>query len=412
MSHLNLFRDGMGAYRAGDYDAAVKALGPLAERDDVPGRMARYYCAMAHRSMGIEDIAAGRFDQAADHLRQAVALIGNRAELAEYLLLAYAGAGRYDRCAVEADVLCRTRPDDAGARVCLAQLQWRSGRREEAVMTLTRALRELGDIAELHLNLGLFHAAEEKFEPARRHLARAVECDCTSLPALRYLGLLESARGDFREAVRAFQRALALDPGDLLITYRLCLVAEAASPAGRPVIVSLPEPAACRCSSEIRRLAEFVVTETDFVEAFLALPASDMDEQLFGVLLSVLRAALAMHDDYADVHYLAAAVLLRLGDLQAARRHAERALGINPRYVKAMLLVADLDARCGLAAQAAASLQQAVAAGADWPDVHARLGDLLKENGKPALARHHYGRALQLNRGYTRAAEALASLAA
>ena len=82
------FTEGMRAYRRGDYSAAVESLGALADRDDLPGKLARYYCAMAHRAMGVESLEAGEFSAAAEHLRQAVALIGNKAELVEYLRVA------------------------------------------------------------------------------------------------------------------------------------------------------------------------------------------------------------------------------------------------------------------------------------------------------------------------------------
>jgi predicted TPR repeat methyltransferase len=50
--------------------------------------------------------------------------------------------------------------------------------------------------------------------------------------------------------------------------------------------------------------------------------------------------------------------------------------------------------------------------GADWPDVHARLGDLARQAGDADRAGRHYRRALELNGEYQHAARRLASLAA
>jgi len=390
----------------------VRLLGEVVDRPETPGRMARYYCGMAHRALGIESVNSGDYVQAGRHFRQAVALLGRRADLAEYLLVIYARTGEHERCIGEAEVLSRARPDAAGPRVLQAQAQWRAGRREDAIMTLTRALRELGDRADLHLNLGLFYAAEEDFDLARRHLLRAVECDCSSAAAFRYLGWVESARGAFVEAVRAFQRALALDPADLLVMYHLALAAGAAQQAGAALSVELPQPAPRASVSAIERLAEYVAAEPDFVDALLALPSSEADGELFNMLLSVLRTALASRNDYADLHCLTGMTLRRLGRDAQAREHLSRAVAINPNYVRALLELAELEADSGADARAVACLRRALEAGADYPDVHARLGGLLVRLGLTGQARWHYRRALQLNGGYDRAADALAALAA
>lgn len=420
MGGLDYFTEGMRAYREGDYPTAVKALGAMVTRDDLPGKLARYYCAMGRRAMGIECIEAERFSEAAEHLHDAVALIGNKADLIEYLLVVYARTGQYERYADGADVLNDLKHDDVSTRVRLAQAQWRTGRRPLAVMTLTSALREFGDKAELHLNLGLFYAAKEEFDSAAEHLRRAVECDCTSVDSHRYLGLVESARGDFYRATRALQRACALAPGDLVLTYQLCLTADAAAGANHPMTLALPEFNPTRADliesasrvGPIRQLAEYAAAEPDFVETFLALPPSDADEDLFGVILSVLRTALTYHDDYADLNYYAGVASARLGKYEAARDYTARAVRINPRYTKALIHLADVDARLGETDEAVAGLKKAILAGADFPDVHARLADLMKERGMTDPAREHYTRALQLKPHYRRAADGMASLAA
>jgi len=412
MAQRESFIEGTRAHRAGEHARAVEALRSLLKRADLMGRLARYYSAMSYRAMGIADVRGGRYRQAADHLRQAIALIGNRADLAEYLAVAYARTCQPERCAAAAEVVADARPDDELAQLRLAQAQWRSGRRQQAVMTLNRALRRLSGSGRLHVKLGLFYAFEEDFESARRHLERATECDCTSVEAYRNLGLVESARGDFQAAAEAFQRALALYPGDLMVAYQLCLAADACARSGRRLKLSLPENVPPIGLSQMRQLAEYATAETDFIKAFLALPPSDIDEELFGVVGSVLRTALAYHADYADLNYLAGAASLRLGNLAAARAYTVRALEINPDYTHALMQMVELEVAAGLPQQAVEYLRRAVGAGADWPDVHARLGDLMKSCGRRASARQHYRRALELNRDYVRAAEGLASLAA
>ncbi len=420
MSLLNSFVEGMRAYRAGEYSTAVELLGRLVRREDVPGRLARYYSAMSHRAMGIAHLRSGQFIEAGRRFRQAVALIGNRSELAEYLFFVYARSGQYERCAEQAEVVARSNRDDVPAQIRLAQGYWRSRRRSLAIMTLTAALRRLGDSAELHLQLGLFHAAEDDYDTAREHLLRAVERDCTSAEAHRRLGLIECARGDFPAAVKAFQRAWVLRPEDMMTAYQLCLAADAASrlptvgdaPAARTITIALPESRHPPQASLIGQLAEYAADEPDFVEALLALPPSDVDEELFEVVMLVLATALARHADQAELHYLAGVVSMRLGRSKPARDHLLRAIEIDPTSVKAMLRHAELDAGAGEVDRAIKYLDRAIRAGGDWPDVHVRLGDLMRHRGMAESAGSHYRRALELNGRYDRAAERLASLAA
>ncbi len=412
MTRPTCFAEGIRAYRAGQYARAIRALRPLAERKDLPGRLARHYSALSHRALGLEHLAGRRFAAAAEHFRGAMDLVGQRADLAEYLLASYAATGEHERCAIAGEALVESRPAAVAPRVYLAQAQWRSGHRAAAYMTLTQALRRLGDHAELHLNLGVLYAAEEKYEPARHHLAQAIECDSTCARAHRYLGLVEVARGQHGDAARALQRAWALDPGDLLVAYQLSLAAAAAAGAGRSVTVALPGRPRPPADSQIRQLAEYAAGDPAFVQAFLDLPPSQADEELLGVLLAVLRTALSAHPGYADLHYYTAVALRRAGDAASARNHLRRALRINPDYARALLELGALCASTGDRQRAVAYLRRAVGAGADWPDVHLRLGDLLAADGQVDSARGHYEKALGLNGRYAPAAERLASLAA
>jgi superkiller protein 3 len=102
----------------------------------------------------------------------------------------------------------------------------------------------------------------------------------------------------------------------------------------------------------------------------------------------------------------------RLGRPSEAIVEAERALVINPRFVNALLLLAQLYARTDRSADAVARLEEAIAAGGDYPDIHYLLGRLCQWMGSIDRARSSYRRALELNAQYQEAREALAALAA
>jgi tetratricopeptide (TPR) repeat protein len=227
------------------------------------------------------------------------------------------------------------------------------------------------------------------------------------------LGLAAAADGNLRLAIRSLQRALQLRPTDVTLAHQLAMAARTAAGEGYRVVVQLPENLATQPSSTLaEQLAKFVTNEKEFVEAFLSLPPSAVDRELFETLASIVQTALAQNENYADLRYIAAAVQQRLGQLRTATEHANAAIWINPGYVKARVLLADLLCAQGQRAQAAAQLQAAIRYGADWPDIHYRAGQLLFANNQPAQARVHFKRALELNADFKPAAAAMAAWAA
>ena len=247
-------------YGRGLHSAAAGEFNQLAKREDAIGRMARFYYALCHRAMGIEALRESRFGDAERHLSAAVAAAGRRCDLSAYLAELYAKTNRHEKCAGVMEKLAESSPESADAQCKLAQAQWRTGRRAQAYMTLTAALRRLDDCAGLHLQLGLFYAAEERFDEARAALGRAVEADCDNPDAHYYLAMAAAGQGDTLAAVKLLQRCLELRPDDLLVSYQLALAARAASQNGFHVVVRPPEPArADMCNgSQIRQLAEYV----------------------------------------------------------------------------------------------------------------------------------------------------------
>lgn len=404
---------GILLYRRGEYSQAVAELQPLQARKDMVGRIAKLYRGLSHRAMGVAALREGRFDSAEGHIREAMRDIGRHADLCSFLAALCAQTGRYEHCAAEMQRAAELKRDEPALLRRAAQAQWHAGRRTDALLTLLQAVRRFPDAAELHLQLGMFQAAEERYDDARRSLAAAAEIDCTSAEVHHMLGLAAAAGGDRRQAFASLQRAFELRPSDLMLAYQLALAARAlAADGGNCAFVRLPEDLPAPEASRIRQIARYVIAEPDYVEAFLSLPPSGVDGELFALLCDIIRMALAEHPDYADMHWLCSRVLERLGNLSQAVAHAEKAVAVNPRYVQGLAQLGRLYAHAGRTLEAVAALERAIANGGDWADLHCLAGELLGQADRLPESRRHLERALQLNSEYTRAAEALAAFAA
>jgi tetratricopeptide (TPR) repeat protein len=376
-------------------------------------QMARYYEGMSLRALGLSCLVEGQFAKAEQYLCQAAQILGPQADLASYLASLYAQTGRFRQCARQQEKAPIEGKDAAAGAQKLAQAQWQAGQREQAMMTLADAMLKVGPDARLHLQLGLFHANMEEFPQAVESLARAAEADCTSAKAHHWLGLAAMAAGNLRLAIRSLQRALQLRPTDVMLAYQLALAARTAAGAGCRIVVQLPQNLVLQPNTTLaEQLAGFVTNEKEFVEAFLSLPPSPVDKELFETLAGIVQVALAQNENYADLQYILASVQRRLGRLDQALEHASAAARINPRYVSAHLMLADLLDRLQQPEEAMEHMKAAIRCGADWPDVHCQAGQLMMRNNQPLRAREHFQRALQLNANYDQATSALQSLAA
>ncbi len=406
---------GLDLYRRSEYHQAIAQLGPIIGQDGVAGKVARFYFGLSHRCLGIEGLAGGDYACAERHIRSAIGALGEQADLAKYLASVYANTRRFDQCARQVQRLGDKEPSVENARN-FAQVLWRAGRREEAYMSLHAALRRFGPSAELNLQLGLFHAATDELDKAQEHLAKASELDPTSADAHYYLGLISAARASLAPAVRLFQRAFELRGSDLTLAYQLAVAAKAADQNGIHIVLRpiehTPFAQSEEDSSQVRQLANYLTYEPDFIEAFLALPKSEMDQDLFGTLVDVTQLALAVHPNYADLHLHCCRMLQRMGQDQPALKHARQAVAINPRYAQACVQIGKICARLGRDKEAIKAVESAIRCGADWPDVHLLAGQLEAKRRRPDQAKSHLRRALQLNANYDPAAKALVALAA
>ena len=409
---MDSYTEGMSLYRRGQYGEAAELLTRMTDREDLVGKLARFYAGMSHRAVGLDAMRDGRFDLAERHLRQAVETLGRDARLIAYLSGICARTHRYEACAAELEHACADDEGGASAYRKLAQAQWRAGQRQQAYMTLAAGLRRDEDHPALRMQTGLFHAADERFDEARKCLESVVQADCGNPDAHYYLALTAAAEGDVRTAAYALQRAFDLRPSDLLLALQLALAAKACAEAGSPMVLRLPEPTPPPAASEMRHLANYITAEGDFIEAFVSLPESASDGELFGMLAGVADMALAEHPDYADLHYYRARICRRLGDADGAERHVREAVRINRNYVQALLLLMEIEADTGRREEALGHLRRAIECGADWPDVHCLAGEWMIGFARPQEARQHLQRALQLKSTYPRAERALASLAA
>lgn len=412
MDHTRRYRSGMAAYDAGRFIEAIEHLAPLAKggRGTV-SVLSRFYLGQAHYRLAHGHFEARRFADAARHFQASASANPSGGDFARFLAVCHVGMGQLDRASEDFDRLLARHPGDATLRIRSALARHRLGHAVEALSILQEGLRRCVDHAELHYQLGVILAAEGEVDEAERQFERVIDLDASHAAAHERLAQCFGARQQPRRALEHLETANRLEPGNSRIALQLSILAQEIDDPDLRERLRLRRPATPRYDErDLDRLSDAILSEPEFVQAFLSLPPSEVDQEVFGLLAATLERALAGHPEYADLHYHCSAVYRRLGKARDAIDHAERAVRINPRYTDALILLARLYGQTDRCVPAIERLEEAVRNGADYPDVHYLLGGLYQRSKRQDMACRAYERALELNRNYSAAREALAAL--
>jgi tetratricopeptide (TPR) repeat protein len=309
--------------------------------------------------------------------------------------------------------MLRQEPTSVDFRIKLALALYKQGRRLDAITTLREGLCQQANQAELHYQLGVMLAADDDLAEAERCFEKAILFDEHHAGAHERLAQICAVTGRSERLGMYLQKAHELDPFSARVAFQMSLLNQAGLATGQSPDFSLhvPENVPELDENALERLGQIVIEDPDFIEAFLSLPESDIDPEVFSTLAATLELTLESHPEFADLHYHCGAVYRRLGRRLDAIEHTERAVEINPQYVTALVQLAELYAQTDQWAMGVERLEQAIAAGGDYPDVHLLLGKLYQAGGRTDHARKAFQRALTLNRDYEEARESLNTLA-
>ena len=363
---------------------------------------------------GVCLLNAGRYDEAAAAFSRARQLGSTDRSLPSYIAGCLVGQGRADEAAQQWARRVDEAPSDSVSRIRHAQSLWAAGKAGTAIESLRRAVRDDPECAELHVQLGTMLAATERFDEAELRFTQALTIDREQTEALISLALCCGARGAASEAVSYLQRAQARRPHDARIGLLLAEAAKAMQQQGLAVRVraNIAEVDESKDRRGIEELSRLIEADPDFVDAFLSIPAGEVDERVFAMLLSTLEVALERQPEHAELHFHCGRILDRLGRRDDAIGANERAVEIDPTFTRALIELGKLYRETDRTEDATTRFEQAIVAGAEFADVYYLLGNLYRDQGQVGRARSAYRRALAINNRYEAAQQALAALSA
>ncbi len=254
----------------------------------------------------------------------------------------------------------------------------RGGRAAEA----ERVCREIlsvdpGHAQTLHL-LGLIEHQHGRSDQAIVHIRAAIMRDGRD-PAFHHnLGNILRALDRLAEAIRCYERALALAPASVDTLYNL---GNAHQDLGQP------ERAAAYFERALRLTPEAIELHNNLGTALQDL--GRLDEAI-----ACYHKALALRPDAVETIDNLAGALRTQGQLDAAQACYERALALRPNRIESQIGLGVVLRDRGRLEEAVARYEQLLARAPDHPEARNNLGDALVDLGRTDEAIAHYQRVL------------------
>jgi tetratricopeptide (TPR) repeat protein/glycosyltransferase involved in cell wall biosynthesis len=257
-------------------------------------------------------------------------------------------------------------PDHADALHLLGLLSFQTGRPDEAVRLMTRAVGIKSEVATFHNDLALALRAQSKLDEALTHLQQALVLDPDYAEAHQNLGVVLTDRGELAAATDSLGRALALKPD----------YAEAYVSLG---VILLAHGKQEEAAERFRRAIEL---KPDLPEAYLNLGALLRDRGELVEAIDHLRRATELKPDFVEAHNILGVALVDHGDHGAAEGALRRAAMLRPD-------AADIQVNLGVALggqgkqeEAVESYRRAADLAPNFSDAHFNLGVTLRDRGQ------------------------------
>jgi tetratricopeptide (TPR) repeat protein len=210
-------------------------------------------------------------------------------------------------------------PGDWAPYNALGRFLFRSGRYDEAAEQYRKMVSLNSTSARGHRNLGTALSLSGHLEEAEPAYRRALELEPNS-QTFDKLGLVLYSRGKFSEAVKMFEKAIALRPKYLLLHSHL---GDALNANGQPGLAA----EAFRHAHELAIAALDVNPNDAFTQLDLAWICAALDDS--GCAKELIESALTSIPEDPFTHYTKALIDTRFGAVDDALKSLERAVALG-----------------------------------------------------------------------------------
>lgn len=174
------------------------------------------------------------------------------------------------------------------------------------IVRLEEALKQFPNSARLWLALGIAQFTHGKNVEAENSFKRSLALDVKSVPALAYLGVTYSERGEYAKAIGFYEQAIALNAKVAALHY---LVAE--------TILKTSSADTTRAEKYLKRATEI---DPNLAAAYLSWGRLYVRANRYTEAAPLLERAVSLQPEIAEAHYQLSRVLVKLKRTEEANR--------------------------------------------------------------------------------------------
>jgi len=239
------------------------------------------------------------------------------------------------------------------------------GQTDEAIMHLFEALRIDPRLADAHYNLGNIFSERGRPEEAIRHYNEALRLDPEYFEAHNNLANLLVDLGRYDDAVRHFEAAVRINP----------LYAKAHNNLGAALFRKN------RLKEAIYHYRAAIGLSPDYAEAYNNLGVALKKQGHLDMAVSHYKKALQLEPQYGEAHFNLGLAMASAGKIDRAAVHFEEALRIKPDDIKLLHQREKTRALLMAVNDEIKTVNTLIASNPSAPELHLKLGDLLKKKG-------------------------------
>ncbi|NKE69926.1 tetratricopeptide repeat protein [Candidatus Manganitrophus noduliformans] len=271
--------------------------------------------AKVHTNLGVAYYKKGKIEQAISELKRAIE-INKRDALAYYNLAnIFTDRERWDDAIEAYEKAIEILPDKTMIRHNLAYALNRKGMRQEAIHEYLEAIRQENDLVESHKNLAALYLQEEQIGEALHHYQEAARIRPEDPAIHRVMGSLYKKQKLFDLALREFEKAAQLAPSPTTY-YQLGTVLDQKK----------------EWREAIRAYQKAIELNPKMVEAYINLGVDYQKENQLEFSMKAFLEAMRLQPELAEAHNNLGYLYQQKGLVDLARLEYQLALRFRPQW--------------------------------------------------------------------------------
>jgi len=224
------YRKGMHYYNKLEYARAInyfeQVLGEKDSSNFLEYKLARYYCGLAYRNLGVAEFAKNNSKQALPNFKKALKYNPEHIDLNYFIGICLNNIGDFQGALESFKIIYETEPWNIPNKLEMAIIFHNLEMWDNAEEIHRAVLKKNPNFADVHLHLGLCLMSQGKTSEAAESFENALRINPNYLDAQLKLGLAQACMGKYDEAFTNLGAIIKKNPGYADVYYLIGIIKE------------------------------------------------------------------------------------------------------------------------------------------------------------------------------------------